>query len=180
MLYGDWNCGATSLTAIRVAQAVRGEDVMLEQPCKTLEACAEVRKVAAMPMKIDENAHDIASLLQAHRLGCMDVVALKLSKFGGVSALRRARDLCIALDTMMVIEDTWGSDITTAAVAHMAVSTPRALLLNTCDLSGYVSPHIALDGPRRQDACLKPSERPGLGITPNREILDPALQCHLS
>ena len=29
-------------------------------------------------------------LLEAHRLGCLDVVALKISKFGGVSALRRA------------------------------------------------------------------------------------------
>ena len=40
-------------------------------------------------MKIDELAHDTASLLDAHRLGVMDAVALKLSKFGGLSATRR-------------------------------------------------------------------------------------------
>jgi hypothetical protein len=39
----------------------------------------------------------------------MDAVALKLSKFGGLSALRRARDLCLHLGAKMCIEDTWGS-----------------------------------------------------------------------
>ena len=48
-------------------------------------------------MKIDETAHDTASLLQGWQLGCMDAAALKLSKFGGLSALRRARDLCLDL-----------------------------------------------------------------------------------
>ena len=34
----------------------------------------------------------IDTLLQAHRLGCLDATALKLSKYGGISALCRARD----------------------------------------------------------------------------------------
>lgn len=171
LLYGDWNCGATALTAIRVAQAVRPHDVMLEQPCNTLEACADVRRVSGMAMKLDETCHDIASLLRAQQLGCLDVVALKLSKIGGISALCRARDLCRHFDVMMVVEDVWGSDITTAATAHLAVSTPGRLLLNACDLSGYVTPHVAPDGPRRTDAMLAPSDRPGLGVTPDRDML---------
>ena len=109
--------------------------------------------------------------MKAHALGCMDVVALKISKFGGISAIRDARALCLNFGTMMVIEDTWGSDITTAAVAHLAVSTPQKYLLNACDLSGYVTPHIAPDGPLRANASLQPSDRPGLGISPDRAIL---------
>lgn len=171
LLYGDWNCGATTLTAIRVAQAVRHLDVMLEQPCASLEACAEVRRVIGMAMKIDECVHDMGSLLKAQALGCMDVAALKLSKFGGLSALRRARELCLHFGIMMVVEDTWGSDITTAAIAHAAVSTPEKFLLNACDLSGYVAPHLADDGPRRENGRLKPSERPGLGVTPDPAVL---------
>lgn len=171
LLYGDWNCGATKLTAIRVAQAARELDIMLEQPCASLEACAEVRRVSGMAMKLDECVHDAGTLLKAHALGCMDVVALKLSKFGGVSAIRAARALCLHLGAMMVIEDTWGSDIATAAVAHLAVSTPRKMLLNACDLSGYVAPRLCADGPTRENATLKPSERPGLGVTPAAEAL---------
>jgi len=171
LIYADWNCGATSLTAIRVAKAVRDLDVMLEQPCESLEACAEVRRTSGLAMKIDEGAYDLETLLKAHALGCLDVVALKLSKFGGVSAIRRARDLCFHLKSMMVIEDTWGSDITTAAVAHLAVTTPPRYLLNACDVSGYITPHVAPDGPRREDGFLAPPERPGLGVSPDEAIL---------
>ena len=175
LVYADWNCGATTLSAIRTARAVSDLDVMLEQPCESLAACAEVRKATGLPMKIDESAHDTATLLKAHELGCLDVVALKLSKFGGLSALRRARDLCLHLKTMMVVEDTWGSDIATAAAAHLAVATPAKYLLNTCDLSGYVTPRVAPDGPVRENGRLAPAERPGLGVTPDETVLGAAV-----
>ncbi|MEM7289574.1 MAG: enolase C-terminal domain-like protein, partial [Pseudomonadota bacterium] len=92
IVYGDWNCGSTQLEAIRVGRAVADLDLMLEQPCKSLEECARVKQACGLPMKIDENAHDMASLLKASQMGCLDAVALKLSKFGGLSAMRRARD----------------------------------------------------------------------------------------
>ncbi|MEM9852230.1 MAG: enolase C-terminal domain-like protein, partial [Pseudomonadota bacterium] len=95
IVYGDWNCGASRLQATRTGRAVAHLDVMLEQPCNTLEDCAAVRQATGLPMKLDELAHDQATLLRAHSLGCMDAVALKLSKFGGLSAMRRARDLTV-------------------------------------------------------------------------------------
>ena len=171
LVYGDWNCGATSLEATRVGRAVAHLDIMLEQPCATLADCARVRAATNLPMKLDENAHDTASLLEAHRLDIMDAVALKLSKFGGLSATRAARDLCLYLGAKLCVEDTWGSDITTAALLHLAASTPPARLLNTCDLSGYVAPRLAPDGPTRENGQIAPPSGPGLGITPDRAAL---------
>ncbi|MEL6702620.1 MAG: enolase C-terminal domain-like protein, partial [Pseudomonadota bacterium] len=97
LVYGDWNCGATKLQATRTGRAVAHLDVMLEQPCKTLEDCAAVRQATGLAMKIDEGAYDLASLIRARELGVLDAVALKLSKFGGLSAMRRARDLTVHL-----------------------------------------------------------------------------------
>ena len=171
LVYGDWNCGATSLEATRVGRAVADFDVMLEQPCATIADCARVKSATGLPMKLDENAHDTASLLAGHQAGVMDAVALKLSKFGGLSAMRAARDLCMHLGTKMCIEDTWGSDITTAALSHLGAATDPRRLLNVCDLSGYVSPRLAPDAPMRKDGRLSPPEGPGLGITPDRVIL---------
>ena len=171
VVYADWNSGTTSYHAIRVGHAVQGLDIMLEQPCDSLTAIAEVRRNTNLPMKIDESGHDLQSLLDANALGCMDVVALKLSKFGGLSALRRARDLCLHLKTMMVIEDTWGSDIATAAAVHLGLTVPQKYLLNVCDLSGYVTPHIANDGPLRQNGTLTIGDAPGLGITVDESAL---------
>lgn len=171
LVYGDWNCGATQLEATRVARAVAHLDVMLEQPCATLDQCAAVRAATGLPMKIDENGHDTTSLLKASALGCMDVVALKLSKFGGLSALRRARDLCVDLGVQMCVEDTWGSDIATAAAVHLAAASPPQAVLNTCDLSGYVAPRLDLGGPTRRNGRLAPPDSPGLGVTPDTDTL---------
>lgn len=171
LVYGDWNCGATKLDAIRVGRAVSHLDIMLEQPCATLEQCAEVKRSVGLAMKIDENAYDIASLLRGYELGCMDAVALKLSKFGGLSAMRRARDLCLYLGARMCLEDTWGSDITTSTAIHLAAATPGPAVLNVCDLSGYVSPRLDPNGPVRDGAEIRPSELPGHGITPDAAVL---------
>lgn len=175
LVYGDWNCGATRLDATRVGRAVSSADIMLEQPCETLEDCAAVRAATGLPMKIDENANDTASLLRAYDLGCMDAVALKLSKFGGVSPTRRARDLCLHLGAKMCIEDTWGADITTSALLHVAAATPSRALLNTCDLSGYVSPRIDKKGPVRRAGRISIPEGIGLGIDPDPEVLGKAI-----
>jgi L-alanine-DL-glutamate epimerase-like enolase superfamily enzyme len=171
LVYGDWNCGATSLDAIRVGRAAAALDVMLEQPCATLEDCARVARATGLPMKLDELAHDTASLLEAHRLGIMDAVALKLSKFGGLSALRRARDLCLHLGAKMCIEDTWGSDIATAAALHLGAATDPRRVLNVCDLSGYVAPRLAPEAPVRQAGRIAPPDGPGLGIAVDAEAL---------
>ena len=171
LVYGDWNCGATSLEATRVGRAVAHLDIMLEQPCATIDDCARVRAATGLAMKLDENAHDAATLLEAHAKGCMDAVALKLSKFGGLSATRRARDLCLYLGARMCVEDTWGSDVTTAALLHLGAATDPRRLLNVCDLSGYVAPRIAPDCPVRDNGRIAPPGGPGLGVTPDLDML---------
>ena len=171
VVYGDWNCGATKLQATRTGRAVAHLDIMLEQPCKTLEDCAAVRNATGLPMKIDEGAYDLASLLRAADLGILDAVALKLSKFGGLSAMRRARDLTVHLGAEICAECTWGSDVVTAAALHFAATTPHGALLNTCDLSSYVGPRIAPDCPSRENGRIAPPDGAGLGVTPDLDVL---------
>jgi len=171
LVYGDWNCGSDALSATRVGRAVAHLDVMLEQPCATIEECAHVRAATGLPMKLDENAKDIASVLEGHRMGCMDAAALKLSKMGGLSKMRQIRDLCLTLGTQMCIEDTWGSDITTGASLHLAASTPARGVLNTCDLSGYVYPRLDPHAPSRENGRIAPSDAPGLGVSPDLDVL---------
>ena len=171
LVYGDWNCGSSQLNASRTGRAVAHLDIMLEQPCKTIEQCASVKNACHLPMKMDESARDIPSLLKAAEYGCMDAVALKLSKFGGLSAMRRARDLCVQLGAQMCIEDTWGSDITTATALHLATATPAGSLLNVCDLSGYVHPRLDDNAPVRDSGFIRVSDKPGHGVVPDPDVL---------
>jgi len=176
LVYGDWNCGSTPLDAIRVGRAVAHLDIMLEQPCRTHAECAAVKAATGLPMKLDEAAHDTTSLLEGYRLGIMDAAALKLSKFGGVSALRTARDLCLHFGTKMCVEDTWGSDITTAALLHLGVTTDPDRLMNVCDLSGYVSPRLDQAVPARRAGRISAPSGIGLGVSPDLDLLGQADQ----
>ncbi len=170
-VYADWNCGASKLDAIRTARAVSDIDVMLEQPCETMEDCASVKRSTGLAMKLDESTKTIGDLLKAYQLDCLDATALKLSKFGGLSAARRTRDLCIHLGVKMCVEDTWGSDIVTAAALHLGASTDPKFLLNVCDLSSYVGPRLDSHAPARDTGFIGPSDKIGLGVTPDMDVL---------
>lgn len=63
-----------------------------------------------------------------------DVINLKISKVGGLTKARAIRDLAVSAGIPMNVEDTWGGDIVTAAIAHLAHSTPDDYLF--CRLVG--------------------------------------------
>ena len=76
----------------------------------------------------------------------------------------------------MTIEDTWGGDIVTAAIAHLAHSTPTELLFTATDFNSYVTVSTAEGAPQRQNGRMAASAAPGLGIEPRADILgDPAV-----
>jgi L-alanine-DL-glutamate epimerase-like enolase superfamily enzyme len=101
----------------------------------------------------------------------MDVVNLKISKLGGLTKTRQARDLCVALGIAMTLEDSWGGDIVTAAIAHLAHSTPAELLFTATDFNSYVTVSIADGAPRRVSGKMAAPTAPGLGISPRMDVL---------
>jgi len=101
----------------------------------------------------------------------MDVINLKISKVGGLTKARQIRDLCVSLGIAMTIEDTWGGDIITSAIAHLAHSTPPELLFTSTDFNSYVTVSNAEGAPQRQNGRLAASMAPGLGVTPRFEVL---------
>ena len=103
--------------------------------------------------------------------GAMDVINLKIGKVGGLTRARQIRDFCVAMGIAMTIEDSWGGDIVTAAIAHLAHSTPPEFLFSATDFNSYVTLSIAPDAPRRAAGRLAAGIAPGLGVTPNASLL---------
>ncbi len=175
-LVADANTGWTMHEALRVARAVRDVDVYLEQPCRTYEECLTVRRHCDHPFVLDESIDSLAPLLRGHADRAMDVVNLKISKFGGLTKTKQARDLCCELGLAMTIEDSWGGDVTTAAIACLAHSTPPELLFSSTDFNSYVTVSTAEGAPQRTGGRLAASQKPGLGIRPRMNVLgEPAL-----
>ncbi len=175
VLVADANTGWTQHQALRVADAVRGVDVYLEQPCLRYEECLAVRQHTDRPFVLDEVIDDVAQVLRGYQDRAMDVINLKISKVGGLTKARQIRDLCVSLGIAMTIEDTWGGDIVTAAIAHLAHSTPPELLFSSTDFNSYVTVSLAEGAPQRQGGRLAAPATPGLGITPRPEVLGKAV-----
>jgi L-alanine-DL-glutamate epimerase-like enolase superfamily enzyme len=170
-LIADANTGWRMHDAKRVCRAVRDLDVYIEQPCATYEECLSVRRHTDHPFVLDESIDAMDKLVRASSERAMDVVNIKISKFGGLTRARQARDLCTQMGIGMTIEDSWGGDIVTAAIAHLAHSTPPEFLFTTTDFNSYVTVVTADGAPRREAGSLAASLDPGLGITPKMEVL---------
>jgi L-alanine-DL-glutamate epimerase-like enolase superfamily enzyme len=165
-LVADANTGWLPHEAARVVRAVRDIDVYIEQPCLTYEECLAVRRRTDHPFVLDEVIDGIDVLVRGHADRAMDVVNLKISKLGGLTKTKQARDLCVSLGVAMTLEDSWGGDIVTAAIAHLAHSTPTEFLFTSTDFNSYVTRSIADGAPRRKNGRLAAPTTPGLGVTP--------------
>ena len=64
----------------------------------------------------------------------------------------------------MTIEDTWGGDIVTAAVSHLAASTPADTLFTVSFMNDWTNEHIAGHQPHSQDGFGSAPTGPGLGV----------------
>lgn len=171
VLVADANTGWTQHQALRVADAVRDLDVYLEQPCASYRECLAVRRHTNRPFILDEVVDSLAMVITGIADQAMDVINLKISKVGGITKARQIRDLCVSQGIALTIEDTWGGDITTAAIAHLAQSTPPAYLFSSTDFNSYLGVMNATGAPQRKDGRLAISHAPGLGIEPNWDVL---------
>ena len=171
ILVADANTGWIPRHAIRVANAVADDDVYIEQPCLTLEECLTVREHTNLPFILDEVITGISPFLRAHEKRAMDVINIKISRVGGLSKAKQLRDLCESLGIAMTLEDSWGGDVTTAAIAHFVGSTREEFYFTSTDFNSYNDLRVAPDAPARKNGRLAVPNEPGLGIHVDEKLL---------
>lgn len=171
----DANGAWTRHSALRVLRAVAGADIYVEQPCESYGECLSVRRKTALPFVLDEVLQTEDDLLRALDERAMDVVGIKLSRVGGLTKARRFRDLCAAAGVAMMFADSWGSDVMSAAIAHLAHATPEHLRLWCGDFRTYVTVTTADGGAARLEAAVAATDAPGLGLEPRLAVLGEAV-----
>jgi cis-L-3-hydroxyproline dehydratase len=160
----DANGAWTQADAIQALRATDQLELLVEQPCSTLEQCAAVRRSAARPMILDESLVTAEDLVRARALRAIDAARLKLSRSGGITPIRRLRDLAVEFGLPVMIEDAGGGSIVDAAVTHLACSTPPALLLCGHLAGAMVAEQVASGAPVAQSGRTRVPGRPGLGL----------------
>ena len=177
-LAADANTGWRQHEAMRVANAVNDTGIYLEQPCLSYEECLAIRRNCSLPMILDECMVDLNAIIRAAGDGAADVINLKISRLGGLTPARQARDLCTRLGIALTIEDAWGGEIATAAIAHLSHSAAAGLHFQSSAFTEYNSVCIAAGGPVLKDGFMSVDDTPGLGVTPDFTVLgEPEFSC---
>lgn len=157
--------------AIQVLNTVSARD-WVEQPCETLEQCAQVALRVANPIMLDECMHDFRDHLDAWRRNACEGVKVKPNRVGGLTKARQIRDFGASVGWQMHIEDVGGSALADTAAIHLASSTPDTNRLASwlCHYHLSVDP-VAGQGARNAGGVAIPPSVPGLGVAPDPERL---------
>lgn len=174
---GEWyladaNNGLTPEHALRMlALLPEGLDFVLEAPCPSWRETQSLRARCSIPILLDELIQSEADLIHAIANDTCDGVGLKVSKQGGVTPMLHQRSIVAAAGMVMSVQDTVGSEISFAAILHIAQSTPRALLRCALDTRAMVDSCIAVFDAPVHDGGSEAPNVPGLGVTPDLDKL---------
>lgn len=168
----DANCGLTVETALRMLRLLpEGLDFVLEAPCASYRECISLRRRTNIPIYFDELAITETSVMQLIANDAAEGIGIKISKNGGLAKCRRIRDLCQTAGYTVSIQDTVGSDISFAAIVHLAQTVPGKYLRCILEPRDMVALKTA-DGPFQvQNGRVTAPDLPGLGIRPRLDVL---------
>ena len=171
----DVNRAWTPGVAVQVLGAVKTHH-WVEQPCETLDQCAQVAARVGNPIMLDECLHTFQDCLDAWARHACAGAKVKPNRVGGLTRARQIRDFGVAVGWQMHIEDVGGSALADTAAIHLASATPAANRL----ASWLCHDHLAVDptphqGARNRSGWATPPDAPGLGVAPELELLGDAV-----
>ena len=107
---------------------------------------------------------------RAIALDACDGFGLKISRLGGLNAMATVRDICAARSLPHGVEDSWGGDITSAAIVQFAATVEPRMLEAAWTSTNYIEEHYDPDnGIEMQDGYFQLPTGPGLGVNPQEE-----------
>ena len=114
--------------------------------------------------------------MRCYEAGALDAFNLKISRVGGLAPARVMRELAEEMGLRLTVEDTWGGDLTTAAVAHLASTVASENFFAASFMNDWTLEHIAGYEPRSKDGWGHVPDAPGLGIQVDEEALGQPVQ----
>ncbi len=167
----DVNRAWTPGIAVQVLNSVASRD-WVEQPCETLDQCAQVTARVPQPIMLDECLHSFQDHLEAWKRNACEGVKVKPNRVGGLTRARQIRDFGVSVGWRMHIEDVGGSALADTSAIHLAASTAQENRL----ASWLCHDHLAVDpvpgqGARNLGGLATPPDAPGLGVVPDQDLL---------
>ena len=168
----DVNRGWTRQQALRVMSACEDMNVMIEQPCETLDDIAAISGKHSSPVSVDESLVTLQDAARIAREGLAEIFGIKLNRVGGLTKAARIRDIALAHGIDMFVMATGGSVLADTEALHLAATIPD----ENCHAVWACQDMLTVDiaggrGPRNIDGHLHLPEEPGLGVHPDEDRL---------
>ncbi|MEM7667555.1 MAG: enolase C-terminal domain-like protein [Pseudomonadota bacterium] len=172
LVFYDVNRAWTRAQAVSVMNAVSDLQVVFEQPCETLDDCLAVRRLTRQPISIDERLDTLSDMMRVAVEGIGEVVNIKLNRVGGLLNAARIRDVALAHGMQIAVMATGGSVLadTEAAILTQSIPPEHRFATWACQDMLTVDPAPG-QGSRNVDGALTAPDGPGLGITPDPDLL---------
>lgn len=180
VLFCDANASWGTAETRRFLMATRQFDYTLEQPCASYDENLAIRRATDRPLVLDETIDGADVLIRAIGDGLVDGITIKLARVGGLTRAKLLRDIAIAKNLKVTIEDTGGAQIDTAAYCGLMLSVPEHLRQHTVDFHNWVTVANASGEFAIKDGAMTPPQGPGLGLTVDPGAFgEPLFSCSL-
>ena len=170
----DPNAGWSRLNTFRALKDLAREEISyIEQPLPgwDLEGLAWLRKTTGVPIMVDEsvwNPHDVIKVAESE---AADIINIKITKAGGLKNSLAIYTTAEAVGIPCVIGTELESCVAVAAKLHLAASLEN--LPFACEFTELAFQRMALmESLKLEDGTLKVPTRPGLGMTPDKQLVD--------
>jgi O-succinylbenzoate synthase len=181
----DANGGWTVDEAVTAAHALTASGTLeyIEQPCRTVEELAEVRRRVDVPIAADESIRKADDPLRVVRARAADIAVLKVAPLGGV---RKLLEIAEQIDIPVVLSSALDSAVGIATGLQAAAALPSldhacglgtgALLMEDiaeplAPVDGYLPVRPVIPDPARLEALAAAPDR-------RRWWIDRVTTCH--
>ncbi|MCJ8519090.1 L-alanine-DL-glutamate epimerase-like enolase superfamily enzyme [Pseudorhizobium tarimense] len=171
IVIADSNGGWSLQSGIIAVRLMDDLDIYVEQPCRETADCAIVKSMTHLPLVMDESVVTSADLYRAKYEAKAGSINIKLGRVGGITGAVRMRDQAQDLGIDFCIEDMWGGDVISAAVAHVAASSSPESLMHASFFNDWTNEHVAGYQPRSLNGMGSAPTGPGLGIEVDLSVL---------
>ncbi len=166
----DGNRGWTTREALEISLVCKDMPFIMEQPCATYEEVASLCGRIPHPLYLDESAEGLEVVLRAIGDRACDGFGLKVTRMGGLSAMRTIRDVCATVNLPITCDDSWGGDIIAAACTHIGATVSPRLLEGVWLAAPYIDGHYdPQNGIKIENGKIRVPSNPGLGIEPDTQ-----------
>jgi len=167
----DANRALTTTQVMHLSQSCRDLNFVLEQPCDKYQELKAIKTSLCHPLYMDESAKDLPNITQSIVEGVADGFGIKVTRVGGISAMRSIIDICHAHQKPLSCDDSWGGDLVAAACVHLGGIVNPSLSRGIWIAAPYIDePYDTLKSVQINDGWIDVPKGPGLGVVPDTSM----------